>query len=108
MLRIVSQVIPPDNEQTYRRAVEEVQLALGRAVAVHGSAGASFGEQEAALLAAANDACRLALEAALQHTADAQPERVQIADTVYERHQDGAAAYLSLCGTLDVRRATYR
>ena len=108
MRSIVPQVIPPDNEQAYRRAVDEVRLALGRAVAVHGSAGASFGEQEAALLAAANDACRLALEAALQHTADAQPERVHIADTVYERHQDGAAAYHSLCGTLDVRRATYR
>lgn len=113
MLRIVPQVIPPDNEEAYRleayrRAVEEVQLALGRAVAVHGSAGASFGDQEAVLLAAANDACRLALEAALQHTADAQPERVQIAGIVYERHQDGAAAYHSLCGTLHVRRATYR
>jgi hypothetical protein len=108
MLRIVPQVIRPDNEEAYQRAIEEVQRALGRAVAVHGSAGTSFGDQEAAWLAAANDACRLALEAALQQTADAQPERVQIAGTVYERHQDGTAAYHSLCGTLHVRRATYR
>jgi len=108
MLRIVPQAIPPNNEAAYRRAVEEVQRALGRAVAVHGSAAASFGDQEAAWLAAANDACRLALEAALQQTADAEPARVQIAGTVYQRHQDGAAAYHSLCGTLHVRRATYR
>jgi hypothetical protein len=108
MLRIVPQAIPADNEDAYRRAIEEVRRALGRAVAAHGSAGDSFGDQEAALLAAANDACRVALEAALQTTADAQPARVQIAGTVYERHQAGAAVYHSLCGTLDVRRATYR
>lgn len=108
MLRIVPQAIPVDNEDTYRRAVEEVQQALQRAVDVHVPAGASFSDQETALLAAANDACRLALEGTLQATAEAQPERVQIKGTVYERHQDGAAAYHSLCGTLHVRRATYR
>jgi len=108
MLRIVPQVIPPDNEEGYRRAVEEVQRALRRAVAVHGPAGASFSVQEKALLAAANDACRLALEGTLQATADAQPARVLIEGTVYERHQDGAAEYHSLCGPLHVRRATYR
>lgn len=108
MPRIVPHVIAPDNEPAYRRAIEEVQQALGRAVALHGSAGASFGEQEAALLAAANAACRLALEAALQHAADALPARVQIAGLVYQRHQEGTVAYHSLCGSLHVRRATYR
>ena len=88
MLRIVPQVIPADNEETYRRAVEEVQVALRRAVAVHVTAGAPFRDQEVAVLAAANDACRLELEAALQTTADAQSARVRIAGTVYERHQD--------------------
>jgi hypothetical protein len=108
MPRIVPQAIPGDNEEAYRRAVKEVQLALGRAVAVRGSAGASFGDEEQALLAVANDACRVALEEMLQATADAQPAHVQIAGTVYERHQDGAATYHSLCGPLHVRRATYR
>ena len=108
MLRIVPQVIPPDNEEAYQRAVEAVQRALRRAVAVHVPAGASFSDQEGAVLAAANDACRLELEGTLQAKADAQPARVQIEGAVYERHQDGAAAYHSLCGTLHVRRATYR
>ena len=52
MLRIVPQAIPADNEEAYRRAIEEVRLAWGRAVAAHESAGGSFGDQEAALLAA--------------------------------------------------------
>ena len=108
MLRIVPQVIAPNNEEAYRHAVEEVQQALRRAVAVHVSASASFGDQEIALLAVANDACRLELEATLQALADAEPARVRIEGTVYERHQDGAAASHSLCGTLHVRRATYR
>ena len=108
MLRIVPQVIPTDNEEAYRRAVEDVHLALRRAVAVHVTAGASFGDQETALLATANEACRLALEACLQATADAQPAQVCIDGTPYDRHQDGAAAYHSLCGSLHVRRATYR
>jgi len=108
MLRIVPQAIPADNEEAYRRAVKEVQLALGRAVAVQRSVSASFADEERTLLAVANDACRLALEGTLQAMADAQPERVRIAGTVYERHQDGAATYHSLCGPLDVRRATYR
>lgn len=51
MLRIVPQAIPGDNGDTYRRAVEEVQQALQRAVAVHVPADASFRDQETALLA---------------------------------------------------------
>jgi hypothetical protein len=105
---IVPQVIPPDNEKAYRRAVEQVQLALRQAVVARVPSGASFRDEEVALLAAANDACRLALATALQTTADAHPDRVCIDGIVYDRHQDGAAAYHSLCGPLHVRRATYR
>ena len=60
------------------------------------------------MLAVANDLCRLELEAALQATADAQPARVQIDGTVYAHHEAGTAEYHSLCGPLQVRRATYR
>jgi hypothetical protein len=48
------------------------------------------------------------LEGTLQAIAKAQPERVRIDGAVYERHQDGAAVYHSLCGPLHVPRATYR
>ena len=108
MLGIVQQLAIPDNEMVYRRSIEEAQTALRRAVAARAGRDASFGDREVALLAAANDTCRLELEAALQHTADAQPERVQIDGTVYARHECGAAEYHSLCGALQVRRATYR
>ena len=108
MLRIVSQAILPDNRDGYRRAVAEARVALEQAVAAYLPANASFAERERAVLMAANDACRLALETELQTTADAQPPRVRIAGVVYERHQAGRVVYHSLCGPLAVRRATYR
>src|SRR3989442_5833573 len=108
MLRIVQQATISDNEKVYRRAIEEAQLALRRAVAARVPRDASFGDQEVALLAAANDVCRLELQTALQAIADAQPDRVQIDGTVFARHEAGNAEYHSLCGSLLVRRATYR
>lgn len=107
MLRIVPQGTIPDNDE-YRQAVEDARRALRRAVATRVSTDASFGDQEVALLAAANEVCRVELEAALQAIADAQPGRVQIDGTVYARHEAGSADYHSLCGPLQVRRATYR
>src|SRR5688572_1549585 len=98
MLRIVPQATIPDNEEAYRQAMEDAQLALRRAVAARVRPDASFGDQEVALLAAVNDLCRLELQTALQATADAQPDRVQIDGTVYARHEAGGAVYHSLCG----------
>lgn len=108
MLQIVPHATIPDNEKLYRRAIEEAQLALRRAVAARVPRDASFGDQEVALLAAANDVCRLELQTALQAMADAQPDRVQIEGTVYARHEAGRVDYHSLCGPLPVHRATYR
>lgn len=108
MLRIVSQAIPSDNGEPYRRAVAAARAALERAVTVTASAAASFADRERALLAAANEACRLALETTLQATADAHPDRVGVDGVLYERHHEGTAVYHSLCGPLEVRRATYR
>lgn len=108
MLRIVSQAIPSDNGEVYGRALAEARRALERAVAAQLPAGASFGDREGALLAAANDACRLALETSLQATAEAQPDHVRIDGVRYERHHDGTVVYHSLCGPLQVCRATYR
>jgi hypothetical protein len=108
MLRIVSQTIPPDNRDTYRRAVAEARAALERAVAVTVPADASFADRERAVLAVANDACRLALETTLQATADTHPDRVRVDGILYERHHEGTVVYHSLCGPLEVRRGTYR
>jgi hypothetical protein len=109
MLRIVPQAeIPDNNEAVYQRAIEEAQRALRRAVTARVGPDAPFREREVALLTSANEACRLDLALALQATADAQPDRVQIEGAIYERHQAGAASYHSLCGPLAVRRATYR
>lgn len=108
MLRIVPQATTTDNAEMDRRAVEEARLALRRVVAARVPPTATFRDREAAVLAAANDLCRLELEAALQATADAQPDRVHIDGTVYALHHAGAAEYHSLCGPLRVRRATYR
>jgi hypothetical protein len=108
MLRIVSQAIAPDNGDRYRRAVAEVHAALERAIAVTVPADASFADRERAVLAAANDACRLALKTALQATAEAQAEQVRVDGVLYERHHEGTVVYHSLCGPLEVRRATYR
>jgi hypothetical protein len=108
MLRIVSQAIPPDNQETYRRALAAARAALERAVAVTVPADASFADRERAVLVAANDACRLALETTLQTTAEAHPDRVRVDGVLYERHHEGTVVYHSLCGPLEVRRATYR
>ena len=108
MLRIVSQAIPPDNGEPYRRAVAQARAALERVIAVTIPADASFADRERAVLAAANDACRLVLETTLQATAEAHPDRVRVDGVLYERHHEGTVLYHSLCGPLEVRRATYR
>jgi hypothetical protein len=60
------------------------------------------------MLAAANDACRFALETMLQAMAEAHPDQVRVEGVLYERHHEGTVVYHSLCGPLEVRRATYR
>ena len=106
MLRIVSPAIPPSNGERYQRAVAAARAALEQAIAVSVPADASFAERERAILAAANDACRLALETTLQ--AVAHPDQVRVDGVLYERHHEGTVVYHSLCGPLEVRRATYR
>jgi hypothetical protein len=108
MVRIVSQAIPPDNGDFYQRAVAAARAALERAVAVAVPADASFADRERAMLAAANDACRFALETMLQAMAEAHPDQVRVEGVLYERHHEGTVVYHSLCGPLEVRRATYR
>jgi hypothetical protein len=108
MRGIVAQAIAPDNGEAYRRAVAAARIALESAVTLAVAADASFADRERAVLAAANEACRGMLEMALQATADAHAARVRVEGVVYARHQEGTMSYHSLCGPLDVRRATYR
>jgi hypothetical protein len=108
MRSIVPQAITADNGEAYRHAVAAARNALERAVTLTVAADASFADRERAVLAAANEACRLILEAALQTTADAQADRVLVEGVEYARHQEGTVEYHSLCGSLTVRRATYR
>ena len=105
MLRIVSQAIPPRNGERYQRAVAAARAALEQAIAVSVPADASFAERERAVLAAANDACRLALETTLQ--AVAHPDQVRVDGVLYERHHEGTVVYRSLCGPPDADHARY-
>ena len=108
MMRIVSQAIRSDNGEQYQRGLARARRGLEEALAGRLPAEASFADRERAVLTAANDVCRLMLEATLQATADAQPDRVRIEGTEYARHEVGTGTYHSLCGPLAVRRATYR
>ena len=105
---IVSQPISSDNGEAYQRGLAEARRGLARAVAARVPGDGTFADRERAVLAAANEVCRLMLETMLQATADAQPDRVRVEGVVYARHQDGTVIYHSLCGPLSVRRATYR
>jgi hypothetical protein len=96
-----------DNRDDYMTALQEARVALRRAVDIK-AAGASFAEREVALLEAANVACRLDLEAELQAAADTHTTDLRIDGVLYERHQEGSADYHSLCGTMRIRRPTYR
>jgi hypothetical protein len=105
---IVPQAISPDNNETYHRAVRVARRALAQAVTGLVGPDAAFADQERAVLIAANDACRALLLASLQATADALPARVRMDGVEYGCHQPGTGVYHSLCGPLEVQRATYR
>ena len=78
MMRIVARARRSDNDESdnderYQRAVARAQRGLAEAIAAQLPADASFADQERAVLAAANEACRLLLEATLHTTAAAHP-----------------------------------
>ena len=67
-----------------------------------------FAEIEDVALNTTNEAVRRVLEQVLRRKAAALPEEVEIGGDVWRRHQPGRGKYYSLCGTLEVQRATYR
>jgi hypothetical protein len=102
------QLAANDNRDEYTSMLEQVRMALRRLADLKVGAAASFAEREVAVLDAANDACRVEVQRELQATADGLADRLLIDGVPYERHQDGNAAYHSLCGPLPVSRPTYR
>ena len=77
-MRIVSQAIRSANGEAYQRGVAQARRGLEAAMAAQLPADASFADRERAVLAAANEVCRRILEAELQATTQAHPDRVQI------------------------------
>jgi hypothetical protein len=108
MKRIVSQASPTGNDERYQRGLTKARRGLEQAVAARLGPEASFADHERAVLASANEVCRVVLEATLQATAQALSRRVRIDGVEYEHHHAGTVGYHSLCGTLTVDRATYR
>jgi hypothetical protein len=86
--------------------VDEIARLL--TVASSEASAESFGQFEQNALALANEAVRRALEEHLQARATSSPAEMRIDGVVYRRHQPGEIGYHSLCGTLRVRRFTYR
>lgn len=86
-----------------KAAIREMQRALGAALPE-----AQFSEFEEVALAVSDEVVRRLLEQRLQTISDAFSARVSVRGDAYKLHEPGAATYHSLCGPLDVRRATYR
>ena len=66
-MRIVSQAIRSGNDHRYQRGLQEARRGLERAIAAQLAANVSFAERERAVLAAANEACRLLLRIDAEH-----------------------------------------
>jgi hypothetical protein len=93
-----------DAESRMRALVGALRGCLGTEL----SADADFGQRETRALAVLNEAVRRLLETDLQRMADAQRDEVIVEGHLYRRHQPGGDIYHSLCGSLCVRRWTYR
>lgn len=88
--------------------VLELAALTGRAAAELAGPKATFAELEEVGLAVSNEAVRVMLQTRLQAVADAHGKFVEVDGVRHVRHEVGEVSYHSLCGTLKVRRATYR
>jgi hypothetical protein len=68
----------------------------------------SFGEREAAALELANELVRAWTHRELGRIADRYEDEVLVDDQRYRRHASGVRRYHSLCGSVAVRRDSYR
>ena len=88
--------------------VVETMASLLRSALAQTPGDASFQAVEQNALALCNEVTRLVLERQLQAIADSLPDEIMIGGRAYRRHETGWVKYHSLCGELNVRRATYR
>src|SRR5262245_17001026 len=96
------------NRDEAEAAIRLLVHALHRAVDIQRGSGATFEEREVKALELANEAVRRALQQDLQAIADSHADEVVARGVCYRRHQPGTIKYHSLCGPLEVTRATYR
>jgi hypothetical protein len=98
----------PDASEIAKAELEELTNCLHRAVNKVASGGDSFADREVAALAVTNEAVRRFLAAELQSISDGFGEQVRVDGMLYARHEQGTIDYHSLCGSLPVKRWTYR
>lgn len=92
------------------RHLERARAELQHAVDASGvGSEASFAERERTMLELCNEIGRRNIRDELQAVADSHAaEFLLIDDVYYRRHQEGGALYHSLCGSVQIRRPTYR
>lgn len=98
----------PVSHNPYRASFEHLVTELGTALASAFPQEVAFGEVEAMMLRATNEAVRRSLQSRLQRIADSFGDLVALGSRSYKRHQPGRARYFSLCGAMEVDRWTYR
>jgi hypothetical protein len=104
-MTIVRQGLVSDNSSfSFERLVEKLEAAIHADV----DAAMSFGDVEAMLLRATNEAVRRCLQRRLQLLADALGDEIIVGTHTYRRHQPGRVKYFGLCGAMEVDRWTYR
>lgn len=102
--RELSERVHADADQTLHTIA---RLTRGLALRLAGE-NASFEDFEAMTLAISRESDRLTLQDQLQETEDTFGDAVAVNGKIYVRHEPGRIAYHSLCGTLNLTRATYR
>ena len=98
----------PDAITIAKSELTEATRLLRCAVEKSLPATASFAQREAAWLAVGNEATRMGLEDELQRLSDGLGAQVLVDGQRHRRHLEGEVGYHSLCGTLSVRRFSYR
>lgn len=106
------------NDNTSRDRRDDWIERLIRASEPSLRSGLTFGELEEELLSVSNELVRRVLEQTLQELSDGYAEQIMVTlpsekgtsnvTAQYRRHEVGTARYYSLCGPLDIARATYR
>jgi len=85
-------------------AISKISRAFARELA---GEGAPFEEVEAFVLAISRESDRMTLQDQLQELEDSFGDAVAVGGEVYARHERGRVRYHSLCGPLEVERATW-